>query len=61
MKVKLVKLNPNEKFVNKDKELKIGDTVEVAKERAEDLIKRGNFESVPTQTQSKAKANTTDK
>lgn len=57
MKVKLTKINEGEKFVDKKKVLSVGDTVEVAKARGEELIKRGNFEEVkPT------KANqTTDK
>lgn len=57
MKVKLTKINDGEKFVNKNKALAVGDTVEVTKARGDELIKRGNFEEVkPT------KANqTTDK
>lgn len=46
MKIKLTKINKGEKFVDKKKELAVGDTFEVAKARGEELIKRGNFEEV---------------
>ena len=46
MKIKLTKISKGEKFVDKKKELAVGDTVEVTKARGEELIKRGNFEEV---------------
>lgn len=44
MKVKFVKINPDEKFVSKKKVVKVGDIIDVSKERGEELIARGKVE-----------------